>query len=690
MKHWRNKGSKGFHLSNLQLDKLNPSQYEAVMHTSGPLLVLAGAGSGKTRVIIHRIARLISDGVAPSSILGVTFTNKAAREMRERLTDLAGSAGRGVTLSTFHSLALSIVKENPEPAGLRANFCIYDTSDQLSLVRELMRQVRVADRRLDAGKVLDLILKAKRERRDEIEIDWGDDYELAAYDLYPRYLDQMRAFNAIDFDDIILRAQDLLRIPTLREQLSCKYEQILVDEYQDTSPDQLELVQVLAGEKRNICVVGDDDQSIYAWRGASAGNILLFSQHFSGACEIILDQNYRSTGNILAAANSVIANNAVRKEKRLWSALGDGDPVSVVACANDDDEAIFVADQIGKLVYDGVGHDDIAVLYRANTQSRIFEETLALERIPFRVVGGQAFFDRKEVRDALAFLSVVHNPLDEVALRRIINTPSRGIGPASVEHLSRHAEAHAQSLWWALCDAENIEELPKNAVAGARDFVNIMGAALTEAESVPAANLEGWAGQLFGKLSLREAILGSDDAPGLSAKRLDNFDEVLRELGRFPDHAEPGEPALAGFLRASALFRGPENKDESGRGQVTLMTLHSAKGLEFPFVFMVGVEEDLLPHKRSLELGGEIAEERRLCYVGMTRARRRLWLSYAVNRLRHGRMEPRTPSRFLQELPTGPGVVHTGRDARECDGKKAEAAADEFFKKMRAQLGIED
>jgi len=672
------------------LGVLNAPQRDAVLHEGGPLLVLAGAGSGKTRVIIFRIARLLRDGVPAERILGMTFTNKAAREMRERLMLLAGRDGRGVTLSTFHSLGLSILKEEHAAAGLRSGFCIYDTSDQLSLVRELMRQVKVADRRLDAPRVLDLILKTKRERKKEVSLDWGDDYELAAYDLYPRYCEQMRAFNAIDFDDLLLRAQDVLADPDIRQRWSEKYEQILVDEYQDTSPDQLELVQVLAGTERNVCVVGDDDQSIYAWRGASAENILVFGRHFKGAREIILDQNYRSTGNILAAANAVIANNKVRKQKRLWSALGAGEPVSVITCADEEDEAMFVVETIGKLIYDGAAREDIAVLYRANVQSRVFEETLALEHIPFRVVGGQAFFDRKEVRDALAFLSVVQNPRDEIALRRIVNTPPRGIGPASLERLALYGEEHNQGLWWALQSAHDVPELPKAATQGAHELVSLLGPEVARAETLGAAELSSWADGLFARLRLRDAVVGSDDAPSIAAKRLENLSEMAHELDRFAKRAPVGEPALAAFLRASAMVRAPEEDDEKARERVTLMTLHGAKGLEFPYVFMVGVEEEYLPHKRSLEEGGELSEERRLCYVGMTRARRRLWLTTARLRPRHGRLVERTPSRFLQELPEGPGVVRAARDAEPQVEGAADAAADEFFKRMRTTLGIED
>jgi DNA helicase II / ATP-dependent DNA helicase PcrA len=673
------------------LSELNQPQRDAVLHDGGPLLVLAGAGSGKTRVIIYRIARLLRDGVPPDNILGLTFTNKAAKEMRQRLAVLCGADAGKVMLSTFHALGLSILKAENEAAGLGPRFTIYDTSDQLSLVRELMRQVKVADRRLDASRVLDLILKTKRSRLAEVPIDWGDDYELAAFDLYPRYVEQMRAYGAIDFDDLILRTEDVLRLPEVRARWGERYEELLVDEYQDTSPDQLELVRVLAGAKKNLCVVGDDDQSIYGWRGAAADNILLFAKHFAGAREVILDQNYRSTTNILAAANAVITHNAVRKQKSLWSAGGPGEPVEIVACDGDEDEASFAIETIGRLVYDSVPHDDIAVLYRSNMQSQILEEALALERIPFRVVGGQAFFDRKEVRDALAYLALAYNPQDEIALRRVINTPPRGIGPASLERLSEHALRTQKGLWWALRDAASVPDLPTPALAGAQAFAEIMAPEVERAKQLQAGELAGWAEGLFERLGVRQAILDADDAPTLSARRLDNLKEVVGSLARYAQSNDVDlESALGGFLRAAALVGDDKDDADAKRGRVTLMTLHSAKGLEFPYVMMVGVEEELLPHKRTMELGGDLSEERRLCYVGITRARRRLWMSYARRRLRNGKPVERTPSRFLQEIPDGDGVRRRDRKSAEKKGEDSEQMAADFFKKMRAQLGMDD
>ncbi|MBN1961274.1 MAG: UvrD-helicase domain-containing protein [Deltaproteobacteria bacterium] len=671
------------------LNSLNQPQREAVMHNDGPLLVLAGAGTGKTRVIIYRIVRLISDGVVPARILGLTFTNKAATEMRQRLALMIGKVASAVRLSTFHSLGLEIIRNHPQTVGLRKGFCIYDTADQLGLVRELLRNIKVADRRLDVKRILDIILRTKKARLDEVGLDWGDDYELAAYDLYPRYIAQMRAYNAIDFDDLILHAQTILSIDKHKQKWQETFDYFLVDEYQDTSPDQLAIVHALCGDKQNVCAVGDDDQSIYSWRGAAAGNILNFAKHFPQAKEVVLDQNYRSTSNVLQVANSVIQNNAKRKPKKLWSTLGEGEPVIINACNSEDDEAEFVGDTIGSLIYDGVKPEDIAILYRANAQSQIFEETLAMARIAFRVVGGQAFFDRKEVRDAIAFLSVINNPYDEVSLRRIINIPPRGIGPASVERFVQYAERHKRHFFWAIEQATNIPDIPKAAIRGAQSLVAVLGPAIKQSKKVPAPELAIWARDIISQLKLREAILEVDEAPSLLTRRVDNLNEVINAIDRYAASASVNELGLTNFLYNSALLRSPEENDIENNGRVTLMTLHAAKGLEFPYVMMVGMEEDLLPHKNIIAGDGDLSEERRLCYVGMTRAQRRLWLTYARQRRQYGKFVDRNPSRFLQEIPDSAAVNKQSNDFLASQNENSDDLANDFFKKMRSQLGID-
>lgn len=672
--------------SGLQLSSLNPRQREAVLHGPGPMLVLAGAGSGKTRVIITRIAHLIQNGVEAERILGVTFTNKAAKEMRERLTGMIGRAGSKVLLSTFHSLGLRILREEFRAAGLRPGFCIYDQSDQMSLVRELMRRVTVADRRLDAGKILNMILEAKKSAVSEVEILEGDDYEIAVAELYPRYIEQMQAYNAVDFDDLLLRAVFVLRQDAVKARWAERFDYILVDEYQDTSPDQLELLQALASHKQNVCVVGDDDQSIYAWRGADAANILAFGRHFARTHEVILDQNYRSTGNILDAANTVIANNSQRKAKKLWSAGGPGDPVEVTACNDGEDEASFVYQQIRKLLDQGTRPDDIAILYRANSQSQVFEEKLAFERIPYRVVGGQAFLERKEVRDVIAYMALARNPRDEIALRRVINNPPRGIGPSSVQRLATHGESTGKGLWGALKDPIARAALPRNAQAGAVELIELVEEFGLRVRDPQGGHLSRQVRALIDRLRLREHVLKADDAESIAERRLDNIDEVINSVTRFEELNPKDTDLLGNFLDASSLRSKSEEENNPPGGRVTLMTLHGAKGLEFPYVFFVGVEEDLLPHKRSVELGGEIAEERRLCYVGMTRAKRRLFMCYARTRLTRGKPMPRTPSRFLQELPKEP-IVHRHDRNQVLEGEAADKVADDFFAKMRAMLG---
>ena len=674
----------------VHLGRLNPPQRQAVLHGDGPMLVLAGAGSGKTRVITTRIAYLLSRGVPARSICGMTFTNKAAAEMRQRLQALAGPAARKVTLSTFHALGLVILQQETAAAGLRSGFCVYDTADQLSLVRELLRQVKVADRRLDAAKVLDIILRTKRERLDEVALDWGDDYEMAAFDLYPRYMAQMRAYNAVDFDDLLLRTQDVLAEPDVRARWGARYEHLLVDEYQDTSPDQLALVQALAGDRQNICAVGDDDQAIYGWRGAAVGNILAFAKTFPGTYEVVLDQNYRSTGNILAAANAVIKLNTERKPKALWCDVGPGEAVEVVACAHDEDEAMFVAETVRQLNYEGVPYADVAVLYRANTQSRVFEETLTAEQIPVRVVGGQAFYDRKEVRDALALLGLVNNPTDELALRRIVNVPPRGIGPASLERLEGFAQAAGLGLWQAVQQAADVPNLPRAAQVGCQALVQQVTATqeLLRATTTAAA-LPGTVARLLNALGWRESIVDADDATSIKTRRLDNLVAVQAALERFAERHPDADEPLSAFLRTTALARSPSDDAAETPCEVTLQTLHSAKGLEFPYVFFVGLEEDLLPHRRTLEGDGDLSEERRLCYVGMTRARTRLWLSHCETRQARGRSSERTPSRFLSDLPAGDGIRRWHREAPP-ESAESEDKAAEFFARMRLQLGIEE
>lgn len=679
---------------------LNEAQAAAVTHTDGPLLVLAGAGSGKTRVIISRIARLIAEGVAPAQILAVTFTNKAAKEMRERLALMAGQAAVQVRLCTFHALGLSILREEHEAAGLKKHFAIYDTADLMGVVRELTRQGQLADRRLDVQRLLDHLQAAKRAGLAEVPLQWGDDYELAAYDLYPRYLAQMRAFGAIDFDDLILRSTRVLAQPDVAARWRHRFAHVLVDEYQDTSPDQLALMQSLVPAGGNVCAVGDDDQAIYAWRGAAADNIGAFVRAFPGAKQVILTANYRSTAAILSAANAVIAHNTARTAKVLQSQQGEGEPVEVVQLSTCEEEASFVAERIHALLGRGHKAEDVAVLFRANSQSRLLEETLRAERIPTRVVGGQSLFDRKETRDLFAFLQLCVTPHDEVALRRVINVPPRGIGPTTLERLTGHADGAGVSLWQALAQAPHIAGLPAQAVRGAQELRDALIGARAQFAQAGAGNIADIAEQLVTTLGMHRAIDTANETSSLQTRRHENLHSGVRSLGRYAtraqarDDAERGIGCLLGFLRAQSLRQDAEDENEP-QGAVHLMTVHAAKGLEFPYVFVVGLEEGLLPHKRSLEdwqagKADTLCEERRLCYVAITRARHKLYLTHARHRRKHGRLEDRTPSRFLQELPDS--VVrrtHDGPCDDDNDEARQQAAAEHFFASMRIKLGID-
>ncbi|MEO0812464.1 MAG: 3'-5' exonuclease, partial [Myxococcota bacterium] len=403
-----------------------------------------------------------------------------------------------------------------------------------------------------------------------------------------------------------------------------------------------------------------------------------------------LDQNYRSTNNILRAANSVIVNNASRKEKELWSASGDGDPVEVVACGGAEDEAEFVAHTIQRMVYEGHSFDEFAVLYRSNNQNRILEETMALEKVPYRIIGGQSLFDKKEVRDALAFLSVVQNPFDEVSLRRIVNVPPRGIGPTTVQRLTDYAESQSVALWTAMTRAEAVPDLDPRARGAVGQFVALMNEHAPALREATPSSIGDAVESFLEVLELRDHILAADDAPKISARRLENLDQVIHSVRRFSEYTDAQDSLLDEFLRTTALVRDQEEDEaEAAKGKVTLMTLHSAKGLEFPYVFLVGMEEDILPHKRTIEEGQDLGEERRLCYVGITRARQKLWMTYAALRVKYGKPEPRTPSRFLDEIPDGEWIRRTSRAEAEHDEGDEDAAADEFFRRMRETLGVD-
>jgi DNA helicase-2/ATP-dependent DNA helicase PcrA len=668
----------------LDLSTLNPPQREAVTTTEGPLLVLAGAGSGKTRVIAHRIAYLLLQGVDAEAILAVTFTNKAAGEMRERVAALAGPPGTDVFVSTFHSFGLWLLKEEHEAAGLPKRFAICDAGDQIALVKRCMREVKVDDRAFDAHRVLSLLSSAKSAGQKRIvprPAGQGDDYDLVASEVYPRYEQALRAQRSVDFDDLIAKPVALLAKATeVRARLERRFRYLLVDEYQDTNLAQLELLKLIAGERRNVCAVGDDDQSIYGWRGAEVKNILRFDRHFPGAKEVRLEQNYRSTGRILDCANGVIARNANRKAKRLFTTAGPGEKVKVLALENEEEEARFVAEEIARLRGEGRPLKQMAILYRMNAQSRPIEEALREGSMPYVVHGGPAFFDRAEVRDLLAYLKVCVTPSDEVSLSRIVNVPARGIGDASLERLHAWAVERRLHLFEALRRAAEVPDLPRGAAERMGAFVALVERYRARFEEGKVAEA---ARALVAEVDLLGHARGSVASFEAGQRKVDALDGVLRSLESY--EGRTARPSIATWLQRLSLDSRAEEDPASGDG-VTLLTLHAAKGLEFPVVFLVGVEEDLLPCAGIQGDARDLDEERRLAYVGITRARERLYLTRAAARTKRGKVAPRTASRFLEDLPAD---AHEKVDPAKLASAPADVAAqtESVMAALRARFG---
>src|SRR5512133_3236179 len=652
----------------IDLSTLNPPQREAVTTTDGPLLVLAG--SGKTRVIAHRVAYLLMQGADPERILAVTFTNKASSEMRERITALAGPVGADVFVSTFHSFGLWLIQQEHKAAGLPKRFGICDAGDQAALVKRCMREVKVDDRSFDPRRVLFLISRAKNALKKKIKPrpeGQGDDYDLIAAEVYPRYQSALRAQRMVDFDDLIALPVELLKKDAaLRAKYAERFQWLLVDEYQDTNVCQLELLKLLGGERQNVCAVGDDDQAIYGWRGAEVKNILRFDRHFAGTKEVRLEQNYRSTGRILACANAVIAKNAARKEKRLWTSAGPGEPVKVVALPDEEEEARFVAEEIARQRGEGRPWSHFAVLYRLNAQSRPIEEALREAGIPYDVHGGPAFFDRAEVKDLLAYVKLCTAVEDEVSLARVVNVPPRGIGDASLERLHAWAVGEGIGLFEALRRSAEAPELPR----GASDrMVAFAGLVERFRERFGKGDLAVAARELVAALDLYTYARSSVQSPEAGTRKVEAIEGILRSLEGYVSRT--ARPSLATWLQRLALDSREEEDPAEGDG-VTLMTLHAAKGLEFPVVFLVGCEEDLLPCAGIQGEARDLDEERRLAYVGITRARELLYMTRAAARTKRGKVMPRTPSRFLDELPA---EAHEVVDPAAADAPEDVAAA---------------
>ena len=653
----------------MDLSHLNRPQREAVLTTEGPLLVLAGAGSGKTRVITHRIVHLLDQKVPARNILAVTFTNKAAAEMKERVVQMGGQRALGVTLSTFHAFGAEVLREHLSKLGFPKKFAIVDLGDQLALIRRAMKERQIDDKVFDPRKVLTLISRAKNsgtvpQRHDVLEtsgddddddIDGGevegqgDDLALAAELVFPLYQLGLKAQGAVDFDDLIVfPTRIFVEFPEVKAQFARRFRYIMVDEYQDTNKAQLDLLRHLGDSHHNVCVVGDDDQCIYSWRGAEVRNILDFERLFPGGKEVRLEQNYRSNQVILDGANSVIEKNPDRRAKRMWSDTKGGPKITLCAAPSEEDEARWVASEVKRAIGEGVAPDEIAILYRVNGQSRFLEEFLREREVRYEVVGGSEFFDRREVKDVIAYFKVIANPKDETSLLRIVNVPARGIGDVTMERLTAWALQNEVHLWKALERADEIDTLPQGAAAKIAEFVALIS---RYRKGFDKGNLSALTRELLKEVD----FIGNAraQAPSLAAgdRKSKAINQVVLSLEKYEKREGPKASLLTYLNRLSLDTKDEEDEHQHQSGRVTLMTLHGSKGLEWKLVFMVGLEEDLLPHSGMQGEPPNPEEERRLCYVGMTRARERLVMTRATTRIKRGKEMPRTPSRFLADIP---------------------------------------
>lgn len=631
-------------------DLLNPEQKEAVLHTEGPLLILAGAGSGKTRVLTHRVAYLIEQGTAPWNILAITFTNKAAGEMRERVDKLVGLGSDSIWVSTFHSTCVRILRRYIDRLGFDISFSIYDTDDQKSVMKEVCKKLQIDTKVYRERMLLGAISHAKDEliSPEQMRLDAGADWnQQKIAGVYAEYQAQLRKNNALDFDDLIMKTVELFRnCPDVLDYYQERFRYIMVDEYQDTNTAQFQLVSLLAAKYRNLCVVGDDDQSIYRFRGANIMNILNFEQVFPDAKVIKLEQNYRSTSNILNAANEVIHHNQGRRDKRLWTDNGTGVPVRFRQFQNAFEEAEHVVGNIvSHIQKEEAEYKDHAILYRTNAQSRLFEEKLIYANIPYKIIGGVNFYARKEIKDLLAYLKTVDNGRDEVAVRRIINVPKRGIGATTLSRVGEFAVANDMGFYEALLNAEEIPGIGRGA-SKVLPFTALIQTLRAKQEYAKVSELLETILEETGYR--RELILEGTDE---SEARLENIDELMSKVKDYDENAE--NPSLSGFLEEVALVADIDNLEEESN-HVVLMTLHSAKGLEFPYVYMVGMEDGLFPSYMSIVADNpqeEIEEERRLCYVGITRAKKELTLTAARQRMVRGEIQYNMVSRFVKEIP---------------------------------------
>ena len=626
------------------LDSLNPVQRQAVEHTEGALLLLSGAGSGKTRVITHRIAHLIRHhNVSPFNILAVTFTNKAAGEMKTRLEALIGDISRQLWVSTFHSSCARILRRDIEQLGYSRTFTIYDTTDQQTLIKEILKTLQLREDQNNPRAILGMISNAKNELiKPDLYAETAEDFfEQRVAQIYRIYQDYLRENEALDFDDLIMLTVELFEsCPDVLEYYQDKFQYILIDEYQDTNHSQYRLVHALAKKHQNICVVGDDDQSIYSWRGADITNILNFEQDYPNTTILRLEQNYRSTQNILSAAYEVVRNNRRRKEKQLWTENDTGEGIICYEAMDEVNEAGYVVQEIQNWKSRGLKYGDCVIFYRINAQSRTFEDALRSDNIPYQIVGGLRFYERMEVKDVLAYLRVIVNPADTISLKRIINTPRRGIGATTIQQLENFANAEGISLFEAVMQVREIPTIRSAAQEKVRAFADLI---LSLSPNEPPVQTIETTLERTGYLDYLEGARTIE-----AQSRVENVGELITAAAEYEQNEL--EPTLFGFLEMVTLTADIDSMDDKS-DVVTLMTLHSAKGLEFPIVFMVGVEEGSLPHQRATSSEDELEEERRLCYVGITRAKEQVYLTHANLRRLYGREEYRARSRFIDEIP---------------------------------------
>ena len=638
----------------MNLDTLNPAQREAVEKTEGPVLILAGAGSGKTRVLTTRIGHLIEDkGVQPANILAITFTNKAANEMRERVEETLESDASDMWISTFHSCCVRILRKDINRIGYNRSFVIYDSADQVTLVKDCLKELNLNDKVFEPKMIISTISGAKDKLYDPKQfkaMHMNDNRMSKIADVYALYQDRLKRNSALDFDDLIFKTVELLKSDKeVLDYYRNRFKYIMVDEYQDTSKAQYELIKILAKEHQNICVVGDDDQSIYGWRGADIRNILEFEKDYDDVHVVKLEQNYRSTQIILDAANTVISNNIERKRKRLWSEKKDGELIKIQVAQDEIEESDFVADMIAKISREqNRSYKDFAVLYRANAQSRSVEDALNRSQIPYNIYGGTKFYERKEIKDLIAYLRVIQNPQDDISIKRIINVPRRGIGLRTIEKIEDRASLKQESIYSVLIDIETNSEISTKARNSISEFVdNVIGTLRTMREVYPISKLIEKVIESIDYYGYIDELYKGDKEE--AEERKDNVKEFISVAMEFEQNSE--EKDLETFLTGVALTS--ESSEEEEIDKVSLMTIHTSKGLEFPVVFIVGMEDGLFPIARAVRSmsDSEIEEERRLCYVGITRAKEILYLTLTQKRTLYGKTNPSIASRFMEELP---------------------------------------